>query len=168
MEIITKNLQKKLPLNLPQITKIAKQILRYEGIKSSELSIVFVTSQKIRAFNKKFLNRNYTTDVLAFDMGDQNTSIKMKAVLFGDIIISTDAAIQNARMFKTLVEYEITLYIVHGILHLLGYDDHKREDIKNMRSKEQELLEKLWIHPALSKGILKGHILKQDVSLILQ
>ena len=150
MEIITENLQKKLQLNLPQITKIAKRILELEGVQSSELSIVFVSSQKIRAYNKKFLNRNHATDVLAFDMSEEGRFDKKKSFLIGDIIISTDAAIQNAKAFKTSINYEIVLYVIHGILHLLGFDDHKEEDIKKMRKREKFLLEKIKIESVIN------------------
>jgi len=63
--------------------------------------------------------------------------------LKGDVIISVDAAIGNARRFQTSFEYEIVLYMIHGILHLLGFDDHSPADIKRMRHKEKELMEHL-------------------------
>ena len=102
-----------------------------------------MSSQKIRAYNKKFLNRNHTTDVLAFDMSEEGAFDKKSAFLIGDIMISTDAAIQNAKTFKTSVKHEIVLYVIHGILHLLGFDDHNTKDIKKMRNREQELLKKV-------------------------
>ncbi len=114
-----------------------------------------MSSQKIRAFNKKFLSRDHTTDVLAFDMCEGGFSRKENIPLLGDIIISTDAAIQNAKIFKTSVKHEIVLYIIHGILHLLGYDDHKSRDIRLMREREQELLEKTGIGHVLSSKALE-------------
>jgi len=141
MQILIENLQKKIPLNLLQIKKITKQILRYEGVKDSELSIVFVTSQRIRALNQKFLHRNHATDVLAFDMRDPGEA--KDASLVGDIIISTDAAIQNAKTFKTSIEHELVLYVIHGILHILGYDDHTPKDVKKMRQREAGIIKKI-------------------------
>lgn len=58
----------------------------------------------------------------------------------GDIVISTDAVIKNARIYKTTHPQELMLYVVHGILHLLGYDDHAEKDIRRMRKKESELM----------------------------
>jgi probable rRNA maturation factor len=102
-----------------------------------------VSHQRIKALNKKFLNRDHVTDVLAFDHCD-NGSIKQKPrAIAGDIIISTDAALKNMKTYKTALPQELALYIVHGILHLLGYDDHKAGGIKRMRSKEQEILKSL-------------------------
>jgi len=144
MEIVFENLQKKVALNPPQILKIAKTILRHEGVAKASLSVVFVTRQRITALNKKFLHRDYTTDVLAFDLRDDITvkcRPKRKSTLItGDIIISTDAALKNTQIFGTALAQELALYVIHGILHLLGFDDHKPGDIKKMRKKEKELL----------------------------
>jgi len=140
MEINLKNHQKKVRLNSPQILKITKIILKVQGIRQALLSIVFVSHQKIRALNKKFLNRDYGTDVLAFDLSEHGPSKRKSTSVTGDIIISTDAAIQNTKAFDVPLTQEITLYVIHGILHLCGYDDHKPRDIKKMRKREQEIL----------------------------
>jgi len=156
MEIVITNLQKKIPLQTNQIKNIVLEILRYQKIQKSVLSVVFVSSQKIRALNKKFLNRSYATDVLAFDLSG-NGSVGKKSLkispeqITGDIIISTDAVKQNSLKFKTSESHELVLYIVHGILHLLGYDDHNDSDIKRMRLKEQEILSHLG--PLIKKAV---------------
>ncbi len=128
MEILLKDLQRKLRLNQSLIQKIVKEVLSYQKVKQARLSIVFVTHQKIRALNIQYLNRNHTTDVLAFDLNNQTQSKKATHTrithVIGDIIISTDAVIKNAKAFKTANSRELSLYVVHGILHLLGYDDH--------------------------------------------
>ena len=153
MTINVANLQKKVSLNPQRVQKIITAILRREGLKKTSLSVAFVTAQKIRALNQKFLKHSYPTDVLAFDLTEpfllkskfsENRKFRF---LFGkrklsqwEIIISTDAAIQNAKRFKTSVREEMTLYVIHGLLHLLGYDDHRSKDVERMRTKEQELL----------------------------
>ena len=83
----------------------------------------------IRKDHKKFLKCAYATDVLAFETGD--------------IIVSVDAAIKNAKHFKADLNRELVLYMIHGLLHLLGYDDHHQKDILLMRKKEAELLKKV-------------------------
>jgi len=138
MEIAVENQQKKLRLKSTQISKIAKTILHREGVKKANLSIVFVTSQKIRNLNKEYLGRSYATDVLAFDLSERGSK-----TLQGDIIISTDAVIKNARLFNIDQSEELSLYVIHGILHLLGFDDHRQIDIKKMRKKEEEMLKYL-------------------------
>ncbi len=82
--------------------------------------------------------------MLAFDStGDESIQSKRKRkpeVIAGDIIISTDAALKNSRIYATALSKEMTLYVIHGILHLLGFDDHTSRDTKRMRKKEQDLL----------------------------
>jgi len=78
------------------------------------------------------LKKKKPTDVLAFDLTDRWKSKKM----FADIIISVDTALRNARFYKTSAAYELKLYSIHGLLHLLGYDDHSLKDSLLMRKKE--------------------------------
>lgn len=140
LEVTFADHQKKVRLNSLKILKITKAILRHEHIDQANLSVVFVTHQKIKALNKKYLNRDHVTDVLSFDLGDDATLKRKPKGVVGDIIISTDAALKNVKMYQATLSEELSLYIVHGILHLLGYDDHKPVDIKRMRRKERELL----------------------------
>ena len=127
-------------MNFPQILTVTKAILRHERIHQATLSIVFVSHQKIRALNKQYLKRNHVTDVLAFDLNDHAVGKRIPKTLIGDIIISTDAALKNVNAFQTTLSCELVLYIAHGILHLLGYDDHKPADVKRMRKREKELI----------------------------
>src|SRR3989338_1343710 len=111
MDIVLKNLQTKATLNSPQILKVAKMILRHEGVQQAFLSIVFVSNQKIKSLNKKYLSRDYATDVLAFDSNDQvrtKTSARRKPrSVSGDVIISTDAAKKNARLYGVSPSQEL-------------------------------------------------------------
>lgn len=127
-----------MPLNLAQIVRIARTILHHERIGRGSLSIVFVTALKIRNLNRKYLKRGYATDVLAFDLKEGKCG-----GITGDIVISTDAALRNGKAYKTSTGKEIVLYLIHGILHLLGFDDHAPRDIRIMRKKEREILQYL-------------------------
>lgn len=136
-------------LNLPQIVRIARTVLQYERIRRGSLSIVFVTALKIRNLNREYLKRGYATDVLAFDLKegkkrrDRSRPVPARRTareIIGDIVISADAAIQNGKAYKTSTGKEIVLYLIHGILHLLGFDDHAPRDIQIMRKKEQKIL----------------------------
>lgn len=144
MNIPIENLQKRIPLPKEQIQKAVKTILKHEGIRKAFLSFAFVTDQKIKSIHKKYLKENHATDVLTFDLGGQvpfcARSRKSKTALCGEIIISVDTAFKNAKHYRTSAEYEIMLYVVHGILHLLGFNDHSYLDIKQMRRKEKELM----------------------------
>ena len=87
----------------------------------------------IKRANRRFLRQNSSTDVLAFGMNQGKTKY-----LIADIMISTDTALQNAKLFKTLPLYEVELYCVHGLLHLLGYDDQTLRQSRIMRRKEEK------------------------------
>lgn len=80
---------------------------------------------------------------MAFESESDQRKRRENKTVSGDIMISTDAAVKNHKEFKTTVSEELTLYIVHGILHLLGYDDHSKKDILKMRKKEKELMSEL-------------------------
>lgn len=131
-----------MPVRLPQIKRIVRAILKEKNISQGDLSLAFVTSKHIRALNKKFLRRDYATDVLAFERAGRLKSGK-RGELRGDIVISMDAARKNAKTFQTSPAYEMVLYVVHGILHLLGFDDHKAASIKKMRREEHKLMKHL-------------------------
>ncbi len=135
MKITIKNLQNKLPVSEAKIKKLILKIIEGEGIKESGcINICFTDDSLIKKFNLKYLKTNSSTDVMAFNLS--NNSIGK--ILLADIMISTDTALRNAREFKTKTDYELMLYIAHGILHILGYNDHNKTQRKLMRKKETE------------------------------
>ncbi|MFH1359545.1 MAG: rRNA maturation RNase YbeY [Candidatus Omnitrophota bacterium] len=141
VQVYFANHQTKIRLNPNRIQRTLRKILKKERVTHAHLSVVFVTDQKIKSLNKKFLKKNRPTDVLAFDL--REPSQKSRKVMNGEIIISTDTAKRNASIFKTTIENELTLYVIHGILHLLGFDDHAPRAMNQMRAKEQEMLRQL-------------------------
>jgi probable rRNA maturation factor len=84
----------------------------------------------MRAINKKYLNHDHVADVLTFNFGDRS----------GEIIICPHIACVNAKSHQISTENEIILYVIHGILHLAGYDDRRPKDILQMRRMEKKLL----------------------------
>ena len=130
MDITLKNLQKKILIPQSQILKAAKQAFRKLEFRQGGLSIIFVGTKRMRAINKKYLRHDYVTDVLTFDFGDN----------IGEIIICPYVAATNAKAHQTSTEKEIILYVIHGILHLAGFDDHSPKDKIQMRQMENKLL----------------------------
>ncbi|MBI4336116.1 MAG: rRNA maturation RNase YbeY [Candidatus Omnitrophica bacterium] len=118
-----------------RIKDTANNCLRMEGIKGGgSLNILFCDDKRIKELNKRFLNKDAPTDVIAFGGG------KKKAGLLGELAISVETAEYNAKRFNTSREYEIMLYIVHGILHLLGYRDAKKKEENRMRDRQDMIL----------------------------
>lgn len=136
MDITLKNLQTKIPIRPTRIKKLVLQTFRHLRVSGAELSVVFVTPQRMKSLNAHHLSHNYTTDILTFDY---RLSPKTKEIQ-AEIIICPAVAAQNAATYDTTTSAEIELYLVHGILHLLGYDDHSPKDITRMRKKEAEIV----------------------------
>jgi len=102
--------------------------------KDSEICISFVDDETIRELNNSYRNINRATDVLSFPQDGPDFSI------LGDIVISVDTAKRHAVRYENTYEFEIKKLIVHGILHLLGFDHKKKKETIVMREKEEELL----------------------------
>ena len=108
---------------------------------------MFVTDQKIKTLNQRYLKHNHPTDVLAFHWQDTATTAKASCGVSkkmtdieGEIIVSTDTVLRNSKTYQTTAAQELNLCVIHGLLHLLGYDDHTPKQIERMRQKEKELL----------------------------
>ncbi len=131
---------------------MAEMILSDLGCHGSELSLLLVDDEEITQLNRQYLSRNHPTNVLAFSMreGEDN---HLHPALLGDVVISTETAQREARQRSVTFEEEIALLLVHGILHLLGYDHETTpEEAATMAAKEQEVL----THLGLANAGLKG------------
>jgi probable rRNA maturation factor len=129
------NLQNKLPIGSRKIKNLILKVLKNESIKKSGwINICFVDNSQIKKFNAKFLKAKSATDVLAFNLSDKNK----EAIILADIIVSTETALKQAITFKTTPDYELSLYVIHGLLHILGFNDHSARQIKLMRKKESQ------------------------------
>ena len=97
------------------------------------ISIIFCSDNYVLDINQKYLQHDYFTDIISFDYceGDR---------LSGDLFISVDSVRENSVEFGTEFKDELNRVIIHGLLHLVGYDDHTEKDIKLMRSKENYYL----------------------------
>ncbi|MBI5145251.1 MAG: rRNA maturation RNase YbeY [Candidatus Omnitrophica bacterium] len=135
VKIIIKNLQKKIHLNPKRIKVAVLKLLSLEGRKKSgEITICFFNDRQIREFNLFYRGRDVATDVIAFD-----NSVHKKEIS-GDIAVSCETAIRNARIFKTTPLSEIYLYVIHGLLHIIGYNDNNKKNRLIMQKKEKEIL----------------------------
>ena len=99
-----------------------------------DITIIFCSDNYILDINRKYLGHDYFTDIITFDYCSGN-------VLSGDLFISVDSVKENSVEYGTEFEDELNRVIVHGILHLIGYDDHTDEDVKVMREKENYYLD---------------------------
>jgi len=138
MSIQIANHQKLAPIDRKALRAIATALLRQHG-KPPHLSICYVDDAAIRQLNARHLGRDATTDVLAFPLDDGPTPEDDPPI--GEIIVSVETAVTEATQRGIPIEAEIALYTIHGLLHLLGYDDHEPDDTKAMRQAERQAME---------------------------
>lgn len=98
------------------------------------LPINFIFSGTILEINKKYLNHHFTTDIITFNYSGENKELD------GELYISIDDALENSKQFDNTLDEELLRLIIHGILHLLGFDDMTPDDKKIMKAKENELV----------------------------
>ncbi len=139
MNIEILNNQKKIKTDKKKIKRATAKFLRHlKQRKDCILNLTFVSPGGIRQVNKKYFKRNRVTDVIAIEPGRFNREIFNNYL--GDIILCPQKAKENSKRFDTSTESEILLYIAHGILHLLHYDDLNKIDRLKMKKKQQELM----------------------------
>lgn len=111
-----------------------KMVAGSEIRKIGDVNVIFCSDNYILDVNMKYLQHDYFTDIITFDYCEGK-------VLSGDLFISVDSVRENSIEFGTDFEEELHRVIVHGVLHLIGYDDHTEEDKKVMRQKENYYLQ---------------------------
>jgi len=132
----------RLPLPRARVAEVARGVLRSERTRDAMLSITFVSNRVIRSLNRTHLRRDRVTDVIAFGF----RSAGPRSPVVGDVYIAPDVARQSARTAGVTLREEITRLIVHGTLHVLGYDHP--ESAARTRSamwRKQERLVARWV-----------------------
>jgi probable rRNA maturation factor len=124
------------PVDVARLKKAVRLILRDARTKSAEISIAIVSDERMHELNRQYLQHDYPTDVLSFVLArDERTGS-----LDGEIIASADYAGREAVRYDWTTDDELLLYIIHGCLHLVGYDDTTANAIIAMRAAEAKYL----------------------------
>jgi len=130
--------------------RIAQQTLKAEGVAPPyEVSLLFTDSETVQRLNRDYRGVDEATDVLAFSMlppeeGDSSFVLPPDGVThLGEVIVCYPRAVEQAQEEGHSVDKELALLIIHGILHLLGYDHTQPEEEAKMRAREKELLEQI-------------------------
>lgn len=116
------------------IKKNLNQIFISEGFVAGEIDFIFCTDQVLLVLNANHLNHHTLTDILTFDLSEDNSAIN------AEIYISTERVAENAVLFGVSFRQELIRVMIHGVLHLCGYNDHSKQEILQMRSKEDYYL----------------------------
>jgi probable rRNA maturation factor len=109
-----------------------KKVADKEGFSINNLNYIFCSDEYLHKINLEYLDHDTYTDIITFDNSEEESSIE------GDIFISIERVRENSQTLNTIFEDELKRVIVHGLLHLCGYDDHTPEDKAEMRRLESE------------------------------
>ena len=138
VEIVNRQTRRK--LSRLRLKKTAQKVLELLNQERAELSLGLVGNRGIQKLNARYRNRNEPTDVLAFPAGK---ALLPGMQVLGDVVISVEKAEEQARKRRKTLGQEIESLLIHGILHLLGYDHERSEkDAKIMRRMEKKFIER--------------------------
>jgi probable rRNA maturation factor len=141
--IYLRNTTRKHHLSLRKIEKTVKALLLAVGEPQATLSISFVGDAAIRRLNKEHRGKNRPTDVLSFPLYNPLEVRRKNNVegerLLGDIIVSVDTAVRQAAEYGATLTHEIERLLIHGLLHLMGYDHEKPGERRRMEAEERRL-----------------------------
>ncbi len=140
MSIQIEDRQKKINVDLRRVRRLLSKIMKYLDCKDKEISLLFVDNDEMREINKRYLNRDYPTNVITFSLTEGEFGNINPGVL-GDIIISVETALKDAEEAGIKFNDELEFLLIHGMLHLLNYnhENSSEEDVKKMERKEEEI-----------------------------
>lgn len=134
--------QEIVPLDYARLRETAAKVLEGEGVREARISLAFVDNPTIHRLNKQFLEHDEPTDVLSFPMSGPKAK-----VLEGELVIGVEVAQSNASERGHDMHSELCLYVIHGLLHLIGYNDDDAKGRRKMRERERHYLAALGLPP---------------------
>jgi probable rRNA maturation factor len=139
-----RNRQRSVKVNLLKLRKDATHLLKHLDLEGVELSILLTNHDRIKKLNNQYRDKDRTTDVLSFPMDDFTDRDPYSDTLLGDIVINVHLAMRRSKEIKNPLHTVIRRLLVHGLLHLAGYDHEKSPYQKQkMTAKEKELFNAL-------------------------
>ena len=130
INIFNESSRKKIPRK--KIISSLEKLFIAESYKEATINLIFLDDEAIKELNKKYLNHDYSTDVISFCLEEEP--------LEGEVYISVETAESNSIEYNTKFTDELTRYAIHGVLHIIGYDDISLEDREKMRILEDKYL----------------------------
>jgi probable rRNA maturation factor len=130
-----------LDVDVPKLTKLVKSVCSRFRPSKATVSIAIVDDAEIRRVNKKFLSCDRSTDCLSFDLSDEKS--RSKASKLFELVVNGEMALKEAKLRGHSGEAELALYVIHGLLHNLGFDDGTKAEAKKMHDTEDEILQEL-------------------------
>jgi probable rRNA maturation factor len=135
---IAKNF-KNIDINLSRLKKLVEAVCNRFKLSKAMISIAIVDDTQIRKVNKQFLNQDILTDCLSFNLSDNDTNSSKSF----ELVVNAEMAVREANLRGHSSEAELALYITHGLLHNLGFDDSTQSQARKMHDTEDEILKQL-------------------------
>lgn len=126
------------PVNQKNLMKWARQILSLQKLDHAEMGIILVNNRQIRAYNRDYRKKDYPTDVLSFPMRE-GIGGELHPDFLGDVMISLERSAEEAILYGRSRREQLLILLIHGVLHLLGYD-HERSPKEERRMQRRERL----------------------------
>jgi probable rRNA maturation factor len=141
------NRQKKQKVDTRRAGRVLNRLLKHFQCGDREVTVVYLDDEGIREFNRKYLKKDRPTNVLSFSIGEGDFG-NINPEILGDILISAERAAKEASLTRLSVEDMLDYLMIHGLLHLFGYDhERSRESADEMKRKEEELFSLLHDYP---------------------
>ncbi|MBD3246558.1 MAG: rRNA maturation RNase YbeY [Candidatus Omnitrophica bacterium] len=122
-----------------RLRTMIKKICASADIDPEAVSFVFCGNERIRELNRRYLRTDSVTDVIAFPLAE-----KTEPGYLGEVVVSVERAVEAAPSYRHGWEKELALYCIHGVLHLLGYDDRTAESRREMERRQEEILQDIY------------------------
>ncbi|MBI4355895.1 MAG: rRNA maturation RNase YbeY [Candidatus Omnitrophica bacterium] len=142
MKILIADLQRTLRVDPRWVARVARRAAAVAGLPAGagELSVAFVDARRMARLNRRYTGHRGSTDVLAFDLTDEARS---RRPWLGQVVLCPSVARRVCRRYGHTPLQELALYLIHGILHLAGYEDHERTKRRRMEAVQRRLLKEL-------------------------
>ncbi len=124
-----------------RLRRAVRSVLQGEQVAQATVSVAIVDDAAIHRLNRQYLQHDFTTDVLSFVLDRSANALE------GEVIASIETAAAAARSFRSTIGDELLLYVVHGTLHLVGYDDQEPQAAATMRARERRYLAAIGCEP---------------------
>ena len=141
IEVAITNEQSKHSIVLERLREAVEMIVEEKHGPSAAVSVAVVDDPTIHQLNQKYLQHDYPTDVLSFELD------RTEGCLEGEVIVSADTAAESAKRFGWRPDDELLLYVIHGTLHLVGFGDKTPQQVQQMRAAEAVYLERFGLVP---------------------
>lgn len=150
MPVLVRSQLRRVRIDQSRLTRLAQATLSLVGERTADLGVMLIGDRSMRRLNRQYRKKDRTTDVLAFSMREAPAS---PSTFIGDVVISIPTAAKQANQLGRSLDEELIVLLVHGILHLCGYDHERSErDARHMQQRERWVLRRLGRIPRLVRS----------------